>query len=49
MSEGKFSRFNPDCLSREEYKDWLLPEESDNTKARGKKKEVSTEKGEVQF
>ena len=36
MSKGKTSRFNTDWLSREEYKDWLLPEESDNTKARCK-------------
>ena len=36
MSQGKASRFNTDWLSREEYKDWLLPEESDNTKARYK-------------
>ena len=33
---GKTSRFNTDWHSREEYKDWLLPEDSDNTKARYK-------------
>ena len=32
----KTSHFNTDWLSREEYKDWLLPEESDNTKVRCK-------------
>ena len=37
MIKGKTSRFNTDWLSREEYNDWLLPEESDNTKARCKK------------
>ena len=36
MSKGKTSRFNTDWLSREEYKNWLLPEESDNIKARCK-------------
>ena len=36
MSKGKTSRFNTEWLSREEYKDWLLPEESDNTKPRSK-------------
>ena len=36
MSKGKTSRFNTDWLSREEYKDWLPPEESDNSKARCK-------------
>ena len=36
MSKGKTYRFNTDWLSGEEYKDWLLPEESDNTKARCK-------------
>ena len=34
MIKGKTSRFNTDWLSREEYRDWLLPQESDNTKAR---------------
>ena len=32
----KTSRFNIDWLSRGEYKDWLLPEDSDPTKARCK-------------
>ena len=36
MSNGKTSRFNIDWLSREEHKDWLLPEESDNEMARCK-------------
>ena len=32
MNKGKTSRFNTVWLGREEYKDWLLPEESANTK-----------------
>ena len=36
MSKEKTSRFNTGWLSREEHKDWLLPEESGNTKARCK-------------
>ena len=36
MNKGKTSRFNTDWLSREEHKDWLLPEESENIKARCK-------------
>ena len=27
------ARFNLEWMSKEEYKDWLLPEDSDNTKA----------------
>ena len=30
------ARFNLDWMNKEEYKDWLLPEQSDNTKARCK-------------
>ena len=30
------ARFNLEWMSKEEYKDWLLPEDSDNTKARCK-------------
>ena len=30
------ARFNVEWMSKEEYKDWLLPEDSDNTKARCK-------------
>ena len=30
------ARFNLDWMNKEEYKDWLLPEHSDNTKARCK-------------
>ena len=30
------ARFNIEWMSKEEYKDWLLPEDSDNTKARCK-------------
>ena len=30
------ARFNLEWISKEEYKDWLLPEDSDNTKARCK-------------
>ncbi len=33
---GKVSRFNIDWLRREEFKDWLEPEDSDSTKARCK-------------
>ena len=36
MNKVKTSRFNIDWLSRGEYKDWLLPEDSDPTKARCK-------------
>ena len=36
MRKGKPSRFNTDWLSRKECKDWLLREESDNTKGRCK-------------
>ena len=36
MNKGRNFRFNIDWLSGEEYKDWLLPEELDNTKARCK-------------
>ena len=36
MSKGKNSRFNTDWISRGECRDQLLPEESDNTKARCK-------------
>ena len=28
------ARFNLDWMNKEEYKDWLLPKQSDNTKAR---------------
>ena len=30
------ARFNLDWMNKEEYKDWLLPEHSDNTKGRCK-------------
>ena len=30
------ARFNLEGMSKKEYKDWLLPEDSDNTKARYK-------------
>ena len=36
MNKVKTSGFNIDWLSRGEYKDWLLPEDSDPTKARCK-------------
>ena len=36
MNKVKTSRFNIDWLSRGEYKNWLLPEDSDPTKARCK-------------
>ena len=36
MNKVKTSRFNIDWLSRGEYEDWLLPEDSDLTKARCK-------------
>ena len=36
MNKVKTSRFNIDWLSRGECKDWLLPEDSDPTKARCK-------------
>ena len=36
MNNVKTSRFNIDWLNRGEYKDWLLPEDSDPTKARCK-------------
>ena len=36
MNKVKTSRFNIDWLSRGEYKDWLLQEDSDPTTARCK-------------
>ena len=36
MNKVKTSRFNIDWLNRGEYKDWMLPEDSDPTKARCK-------------
>ena len=36
MNMVKTSRFHIDWLSRGEYKDWLLPEDSEPTKARCK-------------